>query len=104
MTWRERARALELRQRTIAALLGHSEQWVSRHMEDRIAVRLAVLDWEIRGPADRAALLIELDLVPQCWHQKFAPAERGVKAKADRQILMSVLNTEHTREKLKTDP
>lgn len=103
MTWRERARALELRQRTIAALLGRSEQWVSRHMEDRIAVRLAVLDWEIRGPGDRAALLIELGLVGRCFQQKFTPSERSVKKKADRQILIGVLNTEHTREKLKTD-
>jgi hypothetical protein len=56
MTWRERARALELRQRTIAALLGRTEQWVSRHMEDQISVRLVIPSWELRDPGERARL------------------------------------------------
>jgi hypothetical protein len=64
-----------LHQRTIAALLGRSEQWVSRGIQaDRppVAIRLAILDWELRRPGERAELLEVLGLVRVLFRQPLA--------------------------------
>lgn len=61
-----------IRRGAIAALIGRSEQWVSREIQreaPHVAVRLAILDWDTRTPAERWDLLVALGLVRLLYHQ-----------------------------------
>jgi hypothetical protein len=67
---KRRLRALGLRQRTIAALLGASEQWVSlaiRRPVPPVRVVTVIVAWELMTPSQRGELLFRTGLGRMIW-------------------------------------
>jgi hypothetical protein len=61
-----------LLQRSIAALLGRSERWVSDEIRTdppHISIRAIIEFWEILNPPQRADVLLKLGLVRRLFHQ-----------------------------------
>lgn len=65
MSWQDRARAVGLRQSTIALMLDRSEWYVSRRLR-RVPVKrdivMAISGWELMTPPQRVDWLAALDL------------------------------------------
>lgn len=84
LNWQYRARALGLRQRTIAALLGASEQWVSREIrrpQPRARLMAVIVAWEIMTPAQRGAWLFRTGNGRLAFRQRIVtPGEDEVRS------------------------
>lgn len=85
--WQFRARGLGLKQRTIAALLGASEEWVSRQIRSpKPAQRIITIiaTWEILTPQQRGELLFRVGLGRLAWRQRVVSAgqDQSVSAPA----------------------
>lgn len=72
LTWRQRARAVGLKQRSIAAMLGCSERWISASLGQplpAIRIRLAITAWEVMTPSQRGEWLFRAGLGRLAWRQ-----------------------------------
>ncbi|MBF6560496.1 MAG: hypothetical protein IVW56_09415, partial [Candidatus Binataceae bacterium] len=75
LSWRQRARAIGLRQRSIAAMLGCSERWISASLGRPVPaprIRLVITAWEVMTPSQRGEWLFRVGLGALCWRQPIA--------------------------------